>query len=102
MPPFLRKLVFGNGFNQGITEVEWPSSLQHLSFGTGFNRSVDGAVWPASLQSIRCGGKDLLSKACGAHLSNIGGRVFGFGRVACPVTVGFETGGGERFCLVRG
>ncbi|CAM9534730.1 unnamed protein product, partial [Sphacelaria rigidula] len=61
-PPQVRKLVFRSdgssmraGFNQPITKVVWPSSLQQLTFGTNFNQPIEGVEWPASLQQLKFG-----------------------------------------------
>eukprot|EP00752_Nemacystus_decipiens_P009057 g8086.t2 len=59
-PKGLKRLAFGRGFNQGIGRVVYPASLRELSFGTWFNRSLDGVRWPASLRKLSFG--DLFNK----------------------------------------
>lgn len=46
----LHRLTSGQCFNQPITGVVWPASLQHLSFGERFNQPIARVVWPAGLK----------------------------------------------------
>ncbi|CAM9426215.1 unnamed protein product, partial [Sphacelaria rigidula] len=61
-PLQVRKIVFGGRcgpmpaeFNQPVTKVVWPCSLQQLAFGDSFIQPIEGVVWPASLQQLTFG-----------------------------------------------
>ena len=66
-PATLRRLEFGEFFNQSIEEAKLPASLEHLVLGHDpaslenlvlghdFNSIVDAVVWPASLTSVSFG-----------------------------------------------
>lgn len=59
-PRGLIRLAFGRGFNQPVAKVVWPVSLRQLTFGDWFNRSLDGTTWSGSLQQLSFG--DLFNK----------------------------------------
>jgi len=66
-PGSLRKLWFGDRFNQPIVWVSWPTSLQHLRFGYGFHQPVVGVRWPTSLLNVICQGFSLISQSSTLH-----------------------------------
>lgn len=41
----------GRKFNQPISEVVWPTTLEKLKIGNAFNHPITGVVWPASLET---------------------------------------------------
>ncbi len=52
---FCDRLSFGILFNQSISGVVWPASLQQLSFGYCVNQPIAGVVWPSTLQELSFG-----------------------------------------------
>jgi len=57
LPPNLRKLTFGEDFNQPLTGLQFPPSLRVLRFGQFFNQSLAHSVWtpPADLEELDMG-----------------------------------------------
>ena len=53
LAPNIRKITFGNGFNQNVSDV-LPESLTHLTFGSNFDRDVRDAL-PQSLTHLTFG-----------------------------------------------
>lgn len=49
---FMKEEV-GNAFNQPITDIAWPASLQHITFYGAFTQPLQGVPWPVSLQTLR-------------------------------------------------
>ena len=56
LPPRLRKLRFGEEFNQSVADLELPSTLEWLGFGDKFNQPVEGVLrLPMRLQQLHFG-----------------------------------------------
>ena len=56
-PASLQQLSFGEKLDQPIVGAVWPTSLQQLEFGYYFNQPIVGVVWPTSLQQLSFGEK---------------------------------------------
>ncbi|CAM9760169.1 unnamed protein product, partial [Laminaria digitata] len=54
-PALLQSLFLGDCFTHSINEVTWPASLRELFLGESFNKDVDGVCWPASLRELHFG-----------------------------------------------
>ena len=56
LPPRLRKLRLGNGFNRSVEGLELPSTLEWLGFGDSFDQPVEGVLrLPMQLQQLHFG-----------------------------------------------
>ena len=52
LPSSLKHLELGDGFDEGLEEVNFPSGITTISFGRCFNQSLDGVTFPPGLQSL--------------------------------------------------
>jgi hypothetical protein len=51
----LRKIDFGNGFNQSIDELKIPDNVEVIVFGDSFNQPINNVKWPNKLRKILFG-----------------------------------------------